>query len=386
MMYSNERPCLRVLVSLAICGSALSQAVCHTSINIGYDVNRVSGLSGSRSKSNWEWGTHAQALLELHDPNISVFNTNAFPGGQIPNKRTAATDYARSKITTSGNTLTRAGVSAGDPASLGVFAILLGRSESSTYSQAATRQVNELLNRVPRYSNGAISHRYDAVMLWSDFIYMVPPTLAYQAVAVNNPSLLREAVRQITLYREALQDRSTGLWMHIIGSRRDAGTWSTGNGWAAGGIARVLATLKHWPTSSGWTAESQRLVQYGKEIIDGAMRVGPEARSGLLKNYMTQSNSFPEAAGTAMIAASIYRFAVLAPETFATPHYLQWADARRADVVRTVRSDGRLSPVANPYAYLQNSPYSDVSPEAQDFAVFLYTAYRDCVCSGRCRR
>jgi hypothetical protein len=84
-------------------------SVCNTAIDIGYDVKRVSDLSASKAKSNWEWGTHAEALLELHDPNISVFSENAFPGGKIPNARTAATDYARPKITTSGNTLTRAG-------------------------------------------------------------------------------------------------------------------------------------------------------------------------------------------------------------------------------------------------------------------------------------
>lgn len=223
-------------------------------------------------------------------------------------------------------------------------------------------------------------------MLWSDFIFMVPPTLAYQAVATNDPSLLREAVRQISLYREALQDKKTGLWAHIVGSRRDAGTWSTGNGWVTGGISRVLATLKHWPTSSAWASEAQSLVRYAKEIIDGAIQVGPDTKSGLLRNYITQSNSFPEAAGTAMMAASIYRLAVLAPETFATSHYLQWADARRAAVVKTVGSDGRLSPVVNPYSYLQNTPFAEVSPEAQDFAVFLYVAYRDCICSGHCKK
>lgn len=175
-------------------------------------------------------------------------------------------------------------VSAGDPASLGVSAILLGQSDSSTYSDAATRQVNELLNNVPRYSNGAISHRYDATMLWSDFIYMVPPTLAYQAVATNDQDLLRTAVKQIGLYRDVLQEKSTGLWKHIAGSRTDAGTWSTGNGWTTNGIARVLATVKHWPTSAGWTTETQSLIQWAKEIIDGAISVGPVAGSGLFRN------------------------------------------------------------------------------------------------------
>lgn len=168
---------------------------------------------------------------------------------------------------------------------------MLGQSDSSTYSEAATRQVNELLNNVPRYSNGAISHRYDATMLWSDFIYMVPPTLAYQAVATNNQDLLRTAVEQIGLYRDVLQDKPTGLWKHIAGSRTDAGTWSTGNGWTTNGIARVLATVKHWPTSAVWTTETQNLVDWAREIIDGAISIGPVAGSGLFRNCKYSSHS-----------------------------------------------------------------------------------------------
>lgn len=276
-------------------------------------------------------------------------------------------------------------MSAGDPASLGVSAILLGQSDSATYSAAATRQVNELLNNVPRHSNNAISHRYDAVMLWSDSVYMVPPTLAYQAVAVKDQTLLREAVNQISLYREVLQNKNMGLWKHIAASRTDAGEWSTGNGWVLGGITRVLATIKHWPPSANWTSEQQQLAQYSKEIIDGVLKVGVEPRTGLLRNYISTASSFPEAAGTAMIAANVYRLAVLAPEIFAQSKYLIWADTARAAVFKDVGSDGTLKPVVNPYKYTENTPYGDVSPEAQSFVVLLYVAYRDCICADYCK-
>lgn len=222
-------------------------------------------------------------------------------------------------------------------------------------------------------------------MLWSDFIYMAPPTLAYHGVATRNQTLLQESIRQITLYRDALQDKDTGLWRHIVGSRTDAGAWSTGNGWVLGGIARVFATIKHWPTSAGWEREQQSLAVFAKEILDGAMRIGPEGRSGLLRNYISTSSTFPEAAGTAMIAANIYRLAVLAPGTFATSAYLAWADFARAAVVKAVGTDSILRPVINPYKYTDNAPYEEVSPEAQSFVVLMYAAYRDCICSGYCK-
>ena len=225
----------------------------------------------------------------------------------------------------------------------------------------------------------------DTTALWSDFVYMVPPTLAYQAVATQNQSLLRESVRQITLYESVLQDSKSGLWTHIAGSRPDTGTWSTGNGWALGGISRVLATIMHWSVSAAWKSEQQTLIAVAKKIIDGAITIGPEPSTGLLHNYISQPASFAEASGTAMIAANIYRLAVLAPDTFDTSKYISWADARRAAVAKSVDSMGLLKPVVNPYKYSQATPYSGTSPEGQSFTVLLYAAYRDCVCAGVCK-
>ena len=105
---------------------------------------------------------------------------------------------------------------------------------------------------------------------------MAPPFLAYYAVATRNDTLLRETVRQCGLYREVLQPNVTGpykgLWRHIIGQSQDLGLWSTGNGWAAMGIARVLATLRaaKGKGSYGWAKEESNLVTWIREIVDGA--------------------------------------------------------------------------------------------------------------------
>lgn len=53
------------------------------------------------------------------------------------------------------------------------------------------------------------------------------------------------------MYRDILLitngDRK-GLWRHIVGpsDKADEGAWSTGNGWAAYGMARVRATIVGW--------------------------------------------------------------------------------------------------------------------------------------------
>lgn len=152
---------------------------------------------------------------------------------------------------------------ASDPCSLGIFACLLGAANPA-YQKAVTLQAYYMVHRVPRFDNGAISHRYDVAELWSDFIYMVPPFLACLAVTTSDESYLRTAVEQIEKYREVLavkEGKAKGQWKHIIGPQNeDQGCWSTGNRWAAMGIARVWATIIKWKPSMSWKDESVGLL------------------------------------------------------------------------------------------------------------------------------
>lgn len=99
----------QLLAASLLAADVLSQSVCTTTVDIGFSPSAVQAIATSKAKSNWEWGTSAQALLELYDPDVSVYSDNAFPGGKIPNKETTATTYAKGKIVTSGNTLTAKG-------------------------------------------------------------------------------------------------------------------------------------------------------------------------------------------------------------------------------------------------------------------------------------
>ena len=94
----------------------------------------------------------------------------------------------------------------------------------------------------PKCSSGELSSVYlltAADENRSDFIYMVPPFLAYYGVATQNRSLLEEAHTQISLYRNYLRDNSTGMWKHVLlgSADNDPGFWSTG--------VLFLATLPH---------------------------------------------------------------------------------------------------------------------------------------------
>ncbi|KAG7103239.1 Pentafunctional AROM polypeptide like protein [Verticillium longisporum] len=351
-------------------------------VNAGFNAYMAAQVMVDRASHSWEWGTAAEALLELYNPELSVFGPEPFPGGKIPNAdpSTFALRYARRHINRYSQILV-SDTAVGDPASLGVSAILLGQSEN-VYLGASKRQAEYLLNSAPRWSNGAISHRSEEAELWIDSMAMSFPFLAYQAVQDDDASLMAETVRQCGLYRDVLQPSGTLNWRHIVGPMSpDHGLWSTGNGWAGYGMVRVLHTLQKWPRSASMLWQAQQLKTWIKEILDGAMLSGFDG--GLLRNYLNDDSWFGEISGTAMLSAMAYRMAVNDPAMF-PQRYITWADTNRKALSVRQGRDGVFVPAVNPYAWLDRKPYYDGSSEGQAFAVHLYTAYRDCVNAKVC--
>lgn len=356
-------------------------------VDPGYNVSLVVARARELASHSWEYGTLSEALLELYNPEYSVFSLNAFPNGQVPSPPVSIESlaYASQHIRLDNTTLVDGDGASGDPASLGVSAILIGQTEPD-YFAAATRQEQHLF-AVPRMSNGAISQRDANAQAWADFVYMAPPFLAYYAVRTNNVSLLQETVRQCDLYRELLQNTAgpNRYWRHIEdqsnSSMQDNGIWSTGNAWASAGMTRVLATLTHWSGSKHLTAERDQLVLWIQQIIDGARNVPRDPSSNLLRNYLNNETWFGEVSGTALMASVVYRMAILAPETFTADPYVAWADESRTAIAAHVTSNGTLSPAINPLNWFDLTPFTSGSPEGQSFGTLLYTAYRDYVCS-----
>lgn len=258
-------------------------------------------------------------------------------------------------------------------------AILIGQTQPSFLS-AAERQIEHLLTTVPRWSNGAISHREDYAELWADFVYMVPPALAYWAIQTGNETLLHVAVEQCLLYRDVLAvpqpAGAAGLWHHIIGHENlDLGIWSTGNAWAAAGMTRVLATGRRSRWARALASELDDLTAAIRGILDAAIALDKaEPKEPLLRNYLNDTTWFGELSGTTLLVATTYRMAKLDPRAFGHG-YVAWAEKKRGEVLERINKDGLLSPVINPLNWNDRTP-GTASPEAQSFAVLMFAAYR----------
>lgn len=231
---------------------------------------------------------------------------------------------------------------------------------------------------MPRWPNGAISHREAYPELWADFVYMVPPFLAYYGVASSNVTLLKESALQCKYYRDGLTVTDAGVWLHIRGDHgtTDLAPWSSGNGWAAAGMSRVLATLR----KSGFDAETKDeqglLVSLIKEILDGAIALDTDS-SELLRNYLDDESWWGEISGTSLLAATAFRVAVLNPEVFGSK-YTEWA-VKKLEVVDTKIDEGTgiVGPAINPLDWHDREQYWSGSPEGQSFVVLMHAAERD---------
>ncbi|CEL53344.1 hypothetical protein RSOLAG1IB_06311 [Rhizoctonia solani AG-1 IB] len=276
-------------------------------------VSQVKQRLADSAKLSWELGTRIQTLLELDTPSFSVFSEDFPPPRDAPNSLNDVIGISRNIVQTKtpGELPLMPDGSAADPASNGVGVLIANWTGASgaNYAQAAADQLTYLLTVTPRAPNGAISHRADEAQLWSDFIYMVPPFLAYYGVLTDNQTLVEESYNQIKLYRDILAD-DTGMWQHIrLGSFEDRGYWSTGNGWAAMGMLRVLVTIRGSQWSRSMRDHISDLENWVKEILDA---IWPKLTDrGMFYNYADNSSTFQDAASAALIAASTYRLSLV---------------------------------------------------------------------------
>ncbi|KDQ58245.1 hypothetical protein JAAARDRAFT_155953 [Jaapia argillacea MUCL 33604] len=374
----------------------------------GDQIATVKSNLANGAKQSWEIGTRAQALLEYDSPQFSVFSSEKLPlqssifSSSVPGSLGEVLAIAQSTLSslggvgTSPQPLVPNDAVAGDPASIGVAVLLANwtgdgssNNTNAQYGQAATNQLDFLYTDVPRTSDGAISHRTDQLQLWSDFVYMVPPFLAYYGVTSGNRTVVEEAYNQVKLYRNYLRDASAGgLWKHVVlGSGQDLGHWSTGNGWAAAGMLRVLATIQRSSFANGMKNEQIDLANWVREI-HGAMYSHLQPNN-LFKNYADSNTSFDDAASTALLAATVYRLANL----WGTHTYIPEAERCRQTLSAPANSsmpnngsplahftqDMWLTPVVDPYNVGQQGTQS---PESLAFVIEMQSAWRDWIQSG----
>ncbi|KAJ3523929.1 hypothetical protein NMY22_g11220 [Coprinellus aureogranulatus] len=167
----GQKRLLSILLLLAASRTRSAAITCNTSspfpISPDFDIAKVTSLAQTLPSHSWEYGTTTEALLELFDPDYSVFGSKPFPVPTLQKQNVKSLEYASQKIRfgTGSDGLIDGNGAVGDPASLGVAAVMLGKTEPA-YMNAAKQTMSYLVGSAKRNWNGAISHRRDIVEVW----------------------------------------------------------------------------------------------------------------------------------------------------------------------------------------------------------------------------
>jgi len=71
-------------------------------------IGKVMARGAQKAKHSWEYGAASEALIQLYNPELSVFGPNPFPGGSLPKldgDKVQSLMYARKFIETNASIL-----------------------------------------------------------------------------------------------------------------------------------------------------------------------------------------------------------------------------------------------------------------------------------------
>ncbi|MFH1086768.1 MAG: glycoside hydrolase family 88 protein, partial [Chloroflexota bacterium] len=260
-----------------------------------------------------------------------------------------------------------------DPSASGEAVLVAARQSGDPAMQRAVeRQLDWLLNQAPRVSAGpaagTLLHITNKRQVWVDSYYMAPPFLA----VAGHPA---EAVRQVVGFRQVLWDEGAQLfhhqWDEDLQDYSRAAFWGVGNGWAAAGMARVIAALP-----ATMSAERAQLIGYVRAVLDGCL--AHQRPDGLFHDVVDDASTFVETNLAQMLAYTIYRGVAAG---WLASDYVREADAMRAAAWRLVDAAGLVRGVCG-------APHFDhpgVAPEGQAFFLLMEAAAADWARQGSVR-
>ena len=246
-------------------------------------VERVKRAALSMQRYNWEQGVLAQAFLEAGEYETAILLAVEAAHRQDDMGRCAAIGPA---------------FSATDPCAVGEALIYAGEQTlDPSLLRAKDRLLHWALADAPRNPGGIVYHLMEAPQFWVDSLYMLPPFLA-------RAGYFSEAMQQIDGYWNALFDPAKGLLSHQWDDggkqflRKDA--WGVGNGWAAAGMARVIAMLLPEMDEA-----RQSLIARTTGLIRRVLSL--QRPDGMFHDVLDDPSTFPEINCGQMIAYTIYR-------------------------------------------------------------------------------
>jgi unsaturated rhamnogalacturonyl hydrolase len=226
---------------------------------------RVLSALLAMQRQSWEQGVAAQACRDIGRDDLVRLLAHAAVTRQAADGRLADVD---------GETGSVNGAACGE-------AVLV-----SGFRSAAARQLDWLVSRAPRDSDGTLFHLVDGREVWADTVYMVVPFLAL----AGRPDL---AVAQVEGHRDRLctDGLYAAIWSAETSSLRRADRWGGGNGWVVAGIARAIRLVPELRT---------QLAGHARTVLDACLAL--RRPDGLFHDVLDDPATFVETNAAQMFA------------------------------------------------------------------------------------
>jgi unsaturated rhamnogalacturonyl hydrolase len=161
-----------------------------------------------------------------------------------------------------------------------------------------------IINNAVRTLTGAFQHGGDLVEeIWADTIFMVVIFLARLGNLTGDTKYAQEAVNQLLLHLQYLQDDKTGVLFHGYNCERQShyseARWTRGNGWIVLGTPMILSEIEKIITIP------EEIGDRYQRLVDGVLSY--QAQNGLWHTVMDQPDHYQETSGSACITCGILK-------------------------------------------------------------------------------
>jgi unsaturated rhamnogalacturonyl hydrolase len=180
--------------------------------------------------------------------------------------------------------------------------------QASRPSPRYTTRIQEMLDYVsdaPRFGDGLIASKRERPEVWVDSLMTLCPFLARAEADGFSADGWRSAMEQILLHAKALQDPSSGLWVHACNvktGKKLGHLWSRGNGWAIFGMVETLEGAPDAP-------EAAAVRQVLRQTVEGLLAA--QSNDGGWHTLLDRTETFVETSGQAMLIHGLAKSARL---------------------------------------------------------------------------
>lgn len=189
-----------------------------------------------------------------------------------------------------------------------IFPALYEHTQEAVYLETAKRIGQWMITEAPRTREGAFEHTVTENVnfpeqVWADTVFMAVIFLARLSRLTGNMAYAKEAIHQLDLHLNLLQDNETGVLFHGWNSEArnhlSAARWTRANAWIAVAAPIILEQLDGMAdVPTGMFERYQRLMQ---------SLISFQRADGLWSTVLDRPDYYPETSGSAGIACGILK-------------------------------------------------------------------------------